>query len=159
MQRPLCLAPIVALLVFLVFAIGAYGQEDPSSVVQRFQDARNRGDVDATMALVATDVSYVSGLACPPERPCIGTDAVRRDVQLFISDGAYSSDIGNSDVSGTIVQVQLGTESSVQSSVGVERTLSDVTAEVRDGQISSWQSVSDVTDPQTAWWLDHQPDR
>src|SRR5579864_7950191 len=107
MQRPLCLAPIVALLVFLVFAIGAYGQEDPSSVVQRFQDARNRGDVDATMALVATDVSYVSGLACPPERPCIGTDAVRRDVQLFISDGAYSSDIGNSDVSGTIVQVQL----------------------------------------------------
>ena len=159
MHRPLCLAPVVALLAFLVFALGASAQDDPALVVQRFQDASNQGDVDAAMALVAPDLSYIAGPACPAERPCIGTDAIRRDVQLFISDRAYSSSTGNRGVSGTTVRVQLGTERSVQQSIGVERTLSDVTAEVRDGQISSWRSVSDTTDPQTAWWLDQQSPR
>lgn len=157
MPRSLLLAPVLALLAFLTGAVGASAQDDPASVLQRFQDARNLGDVDGAMALVAPDLSYSGGPACPPASPCIGTAALRRDVQLFIADQVYSSSIVSPDVSGTTVHARLASQSPSRSAIGLERTLSDLTAEVRDGQISSWRSGDDATDPQTAWWLDHQP--
>ena len=153
MPRSLLLAPVLALLAFLTGAVGASAQDDPASVLQRFQDARNLGDVDGAMALVAPDLSYSGG----PASPCIGTAALRRDVQLFIADQVYSSSIVSPDVSGTTVHARLASQSPSRSAIGLERTLSDLTAEVRDGQISSWRSGDDATDPQTAWWLDHQP--
>jgi hypothetical protein len=138
----------------------AWGTE-PASVLQRFQDARNRGDVDGAMALVAPDLRYSDsdGAACPPASPCVGTAAMQSDVQLFIAELVYSSSTGTPESSGAAVHARLASQSPGRSAIGLDRTLSDVTVEVRDSRLISWRSEGDATDPQTAWWLDHRPAR
>ena len=41
--------------------------------------------------------------------------------------------------------------------IGVERTLSEITAEVVDGKLVSLRTYADYDDSQTLWWLDHKP--
>ncbi len=151
------LASAVALLSFLTFRFVASVQDDPASVFQRFQDARNQGDADEAMTLVAPNVSYSDGTTCTLEYPCIGTDVMRNDVEVFVSEDAHSSATGKSEMSGAVIRTQLACQSPGRASIGLERTLSDVTIEVRNGHIVSWRSVSVANDPQTDWWLHHRP--
>jgi hypothetical protein len=129
---------------------------DPAAVLLRFQDARNRGDMQSAMALVAPELVYVGGPTCPPESPCVGTDALRHDLDQFSANQEYSSSAAGPDVSGTTVRVRFAIQSPGRSAIGLDRTLADVTATVQDGQLTSWRTLSVWTDPQTAWWLDHQ---
>ena len=156
MHRALFLTPVVALIGLTVWTATASAQEDPALVLLRFQDARNRGDMESAMALVAPDLVYIGGPTCPPESPCLGTEALRHDLQQFSADQEYSSTAAGPDVSGMTVRVMFASQSPGRSAIGLDRTLSDVTATVQDGQLTSWRSVSLWTDPQTAWWLDHQ---
>ena len=156
MHRALFLAPVVALIGLILWTAIASAQEDPASVLLRFQDARNRGDMESAMALVAPDLVYIGGPTCPPESPCVGTEALRHDLEQFSADQEYSSSAAGPDVSGTTVRVRFALQSPGRSAIGLDRTLSDVTATVQDGQLTSWRSVSVWTDPQTTWWLDHQ---
>src|SRR5690348_14348220 len=71
MHRRLFLALAVALIAVNLPTATVSGQEDPASVILRFQDARNRGDVESAMAFVAPGLVYTGGAACPPESPCV----------------------------------------------------------------------------------------
>jgi hypothetical protein len=150
------LTPLAALLALLVSGVGASAQSDPVYVLQSFQDARNVGDLDGAMALVADDMSYIGGPACPPETPCLGVDAMRGNVQRYIAGQEQATIVGAPQVSGTVVKAHLESRNPGRLAIGVERTLSEVTVEVRDGQLASWAGTSDATDPQTAWWLAFQ---
>jgi hypothetical protein len=160
MHKLAFIAPALTVAALLTFPFVGTAQDDSAGLFRHFQDARNRGDVEASMALVASDMQYVNeGPVCSPESPCGGYEAFRRNVQLSISDQVFTSVIGSVDVSGPMVQVRLLSTSPSRSAIGVERTLSDVTIEMVDGQITSWRSVSDTADPQTMWWLDHDSSR
>jgi hypothetical protein len=156
-MKILGLLAVATLVAAHVGATAAFAQEDPALILQQFQDGRNRGDVRQAMSLVAADVTYVDGSACPLESPCVGTDRVRREIQAFVFDDGYSYTIGVPEVSGTTIHARLASESTARSAIGISLTMSDVSAEVRDGQVISWRTVSDLTDDQTVWWLDHQP--
>jgi hypothetical protein len=130
---------------------------DPAGVLQRFQDARNQGDVDGAMQLVSDEVRYSGGSACPPQDPCIGADTFRRAVERSIANQVHSTTAGAAQVAGTTVHLSLLASSPGRAAIGVDRTLSDVTAEVVDGRIVSFGSDPDGDDPQTRWWLDHRP--
>lgn len=156
MHRPVFRAPVMALICVFVLSTVASAQQDPASVILRFQDARNRGDIESALALVAPDLVYIGGPTCPAESPCVGAEALRRDLQQFSADKEYTSSAAGPDVSGTTVRIMFASQSPGRLAIGLERTLSDVTVTVQDGQVTSWRSVSLWTDPQTEWWLDHQ---
>ena len=144
-------APLAAL---LFSSIGASAQSDPASVLQSFQAARNSGDLDGAMALVADDMSYVGGPACPPDNPCSGLDVMRGNIERYIAGQDQATIVGAPQVmSGTVVKAHLEYRNPDRLAMGVERTLAEVTVEVRDGQLASWGGISDTGDPQTVTWL------
>jgi hypothetical protein len=158
MLHRLFLASVLALAGCFVVSLGASAEtDDPAAVLQGFQDAQNRGDVEGAMALVASDVSFVGGSACPSDNPCQGTDNMRRALRVFAADHVYSATLGTPEVSGSVVRARLAFQSDSRAAIGIDRTLSDVTVVVRDGQLIEYLGTNDRSDPQTAWWVDHQP--
>jgi hypothetical protein len=153
MKRLLVSAPVAAVFALLASSLGASAQSDPVSVLQSFQDARNVGDLEGAVALVADDMSYVGGPVCPPDNPCIGVDSMRSNIQRYIAGQEQAAIVGAPQVSGTVIKAHLESRSPDRLAIGVERTLSEVTVEVRDGQLASWGGTSDASDPQTATWL------
>src|SRR5215210_7801751 len=97
---------VLALVAVLASAVGVAAQAtDALSVVQRFLDARNAGNVEGTMALVADDMRYVGGPACTPDKPCIGKDFARRNVvENFIPGHTHVTIVGTPQVSGDQVK-------------------------------------------------------
>jgi len=65
--------------------------------------------------------------------------------------------LARAQVSGATVNAQILSTSPARAAIGVDRTLSDVTAEVVGGQIVELDIYPDVYDEQKVWWLDHRP--
>ena len=102
------------------------------------------------MALVADDMSYVGGSACPLANPCIGPQAIRAEVQLFISDHSQSILIGSPLISGTSVTARAETSNDAVRASGLDRVVYNYTVDVQDGKLTSLHGVQDASDPQTA---------
>lgn len=148
----------VALVAFLVSALGVSAQTtDPLSVVQRFVDARNAGDVAGAMALVADDISFVGGPVCTPDKPCVGRDVQQTQVEQFTQKfHAHLTLVGTPQVTGNQVKARTAVSDDRSRAAGVDRLASYLTAEVRDGKIATWVSVLDPSDPQTAKFIAFQ---
>jgi hypothetical protein len=143
--------PVVAFVGLFGPALGVSAQaDDPGSVLQRFVDARNRGDEPGALALVADEISYVDGSACPLVNPCSGPQAVRDDLRLFVSDHARSTLIAPLSVSGTTVTARAETATDAVRAAGVDRVIHAYTAEVRDGKLTRFRAVQDTSDARTA---------
>ena len=156
--RRLGIVIVLALGAFLVPVAGVLAQAtDPLAVVQDFLAARNAGDVAGAAALVAADVRFVGGPACTPARPCLGRDAVRRDiVEQFIPGHAHVTIVGTPVVSGSQVRVRTEVTSDLARAAGIDRWVTNLTAVVQGGEIVSLVGLLDPTDPQTAKYLAFQ---
>jgi hypothetical protein len=119
--------------------------------------ARPRRPRSRSTQTVFSDIRHIEGFTCTPDDPCVGTDSFRRALELSISNQVRSTTLGTPTVAGTTVRVTMLATSPGRNAVGVDRTLSEVTADVVDGKIVSFRSDPDVDDPQTLWWLDHRP--
>jgi len=148
---------LTMLLAVLPASLGAAAADDPATVVQRFFDARNRGDVAGTLALVTDDIRFVFGPSCTPAAPCIGVGAVRTELQDFIAHHAQMTIVGVPQVSGTTVHARIELRADIFSAAGVERIVANATAEVRDGKVANFISVPDASDAQTAQLLAYVP--
>jgi hypothetical protein len=127
-------------------------------VLQRFQTALNQGDPDTAMQLVSEDIRFVGGVSCMPQAPCIGADSFRQRVLLSIANQVQTVTLGDILESGTTARMSVMVTSPGRASIGVDRTFSEVSAEVVDGTITSLATYPDSDDAQTLWWLDHRPD-
>jgi SnoaL-like domain len=152
----LCAALGVGLLLGLPLRTGAQGPDPAATaraVFDRFVDARNRGDEAGMLALVTDDVRFVGGPECPPPAPCLGTEGLRREFQRYMGAQVRVTVVGTPQVAGTTLRARIEASGAAQRAVGVERAISDVTVEVRDGKVASWLGILDARDPQTARWL------
>ena len=140
----------------LPVALGVAAADDPATVLQRFSDARNRGDVPGALALVTDDIRFVGGPFCTADRPCVGTEAVRQDMQQFIAMHVQLTGVGAPAVAGTTVRQRFEARGDTIRAAGVERVISDLTVEVRDGKIVSYLEIPDTSDAQTARALAYQ---
>ncbi len=147
---------IVLLLTLLMAVAPVAAADDPATVLQRFNDARNRGDIAGALALVANDIRFVGGPFCTPDRPCSGAEAVRQDMQQFIAMHVQLTGVGAPAVTGTTVRQRFEAHGDTIRAAGVERVLSDLTVEVRDGKIVSYLEIPDTSDAQTARALAYQ---
>ena len=142
-----------ALLALLGAAPTVAAQDAPATVVQRFFDTRNRYDVPATLALVTDDIRFVGGRFCPPTNPCVGREAVRAELQDFVTNRAQAVFVGAPQVTGTRVVVRYEVRSDIFRLAGVDRIVSTATIEVRGNQLASHVAVPDASDAQTARYL------
>jgi ketosteroid isomerase-like protein len=155
----LVVVAVLALVAVLVSAAGVAAQAtDAPSVVQRFLEARNAGNVAGTMALVADDVRFVGGPFCTPDKPCIGKDAVRQNVvDNFIPGHTQATIVGTPQVSGDQVKARAEQTADLSREAGVDRFIVNLTLGVRDGKITSYVGIPDASDPQTARFLAYSP--
>jgi hypothetical protein len=150
MKRRISVLPVVALVMLFAPALSVSAQADPVSILQQFIDARNQADEPGAMSLVSDDMSYVGGSVCPFANPCVGQQAFRADIRLFISDHSQSILIGSPSVSGTTVSARTEMSNDTVRASGQDRVVFDYTVDVRGGKLTSLRGVADATDPQTA---------
>jgi uncharacterized protein YbaA (DUF1428 family) len=151
MKPRLFVVLIVAFVGLLVPVLNVSAQaDDPMLILQQFVDARNQGDEPGAMALVADDISYVGGSACPLANPCTGPQAMREDFQRFIADHTQVTLIGFPSVSETTVSARAETANDAARAAGVDRVIDAYTVEVRDGKLTSFHTVQDAADARTA---------
>lgn len=143
----------VLLLATLLPTLAVAAAADPATVVQRFLDARNRGDVAAAAAAMTDDIVFVGGANCPATNPCVGIATAREQVRLFYSDHAQATVVGALQVSGATVRGRLEVRADASRAAGVERFLVDLTVELRGDKLASHRSIPDASDPQTAQYL------
>ncbi len=134
------------------FAVAA--ADDPATVFQRFNDARNRADVAGTLALVTDDIRLVGGPQCTPAAPCIGAAAFRTDLENnYIGGHTKVTIVDVPQVTGTTVHARIEVRSDRIRAAGVERIVNNLTVEVRDGKLASYIAVPEMSDAQTAQFL------
>ncbi len=149
---------LILLVAVLPASLAVAAVDDPATVLQRFIEVRNRGDVAETLALVANDIRFVGGPFCTPDRPCIGAAAFRADLEdNFIPAHAQATIVGVPQVTGTTVRARLEVRNDPRiRAAGVDRIINNLTVEVRDEKIANFLSVSDASDAQTAQYLAYQ---
>ena len=118
---------------------------------QQQNDAQNRGDVVAVMALYADDATVQAGGLCA-RAPCAGKAAIQREVERRIAEKAQVKVISLRESSGTATGVLHVVEAGF-ASCGVERILVNFTFVVEGDTMSSWTSNPDFTDPQSAKFI------
>jgi predicted dienelactone hydrolase len=119
------------------------------AVVQTFIDARNAGDIDAALATFAANALYVGGGSCAAATPCMGADAVRRNLEGQKS-VHVSASIVSMQVSGSAVIGRVEGRGDPISAAGIDRNVSAFIAQVPQDKIADWFQVPDLTDTQTA---------
>ena len=150
MKQGVFFLTIAALVALLAPVANVSAQADPMSVLQHFVDARNEADEAGVMTLVADDVSIVDGSACLVENQCVGRQALRAHVQLFVADKTQTLLISPVSVSDATITVRAETSSASIRAAGVDRIVSEYTADIRDGRLTSLRVIQDASDRQTA---------
>ena len=125
------------------------GQPDRAAVVQQFLAAWSRGDLDAAMALVADDVTYIAGPVCTLQEPCRGTAALREFIAGEVRAGqTFTVTELRAAGSGVLGRWEIRNERI--RAAGSERVVVNNLSQVPRDKITVFVSLFDLTDPQTA---------
>ena len=125
------------------------GQPDRAAVVEQFLAAWSRGDLDAAMALVADDVTYIAGPVCTLQEPCRGAAALRVFVEGEIRSG-QSFTVTELRAVGSGVQGRWEIRNELIRAAGLERVVVNNLSQVPHDKITVFVSLFDLIDPQTA---------
>lgn len=143
--------PVLLTAIMLVSARSVLAQStDPVSVLEQYYEARSRGDLVSAMSLVAPDATYTTGPCAPV---CVGAaDIEERELAPAMANGGQYTPV-SINASGDTVTLQIEVRNGITRRIGIDRFLNDISAEVRDGKIVTYNAVSVPSDPQTATYL------
>ncbi len=141
---------LTMLMAALPVAFGVAAADDPATVLQRFNDARNRGDIAGAVALLTDDVRFAEGPMCTADNPCIGVAAARETLEAGARVHVRETVVGTPVVTGTTVRFRAEVRFDNVPVPGVERLIVNSTVDVRDGKIASYIGIEDLSDAQTA---------
>jgi hypothetical protein len=143
-----------ALLIITAAAGAAFAQEGPVAVQQQLFDDLARGDVVAAVALFTDDsvIDAESGLCAPA--PCIGKDAIRKDLERIAADKSRHVTPLNTYVSANVLITRFEARSAIINKAGVDRIILWSIREMRGNKIASTRCcLPERTDAQTARFL------
>ena len=129
----------------------AIAQDDPVAIIQKYTDARARGDLDAALALWADDGIIDGGFGCR-KSPCVGKAAIRKRVERLAKSKAKPTLVATYP-SGSVVTVRQEVRHRNTPKAGVERVINWIIYEVKGGKIVSKRVLRERTDPQTARYI------
>ena len=114
----------------------ALAQPDPVAVFRQAIDARNRGDIEAMIALFTDDAVREDG-SCQP--PCVGLAAVRRSFQQNI-DEHFQANVTSVQGTGDTVSASAEISSDAFRAKGIQKRMTSYTIQLRGGKIARWSS-------------------
>jgi hypothetical protein len=154
-------ATVVAALVALGVAGGAIAQGNREDVQQQLQSALSRGDVAAALALFTDDavIDAESGLCA--DTPCVGKDAIRKDLERLAADKSRHITVLNTYAAGNVLVTRFEARSATIQNAGLDRIVLWSIREMRGGKIASIRCcLPERTDSQTArfvQWEEQHP--
>lgn len=131
--------------------------DDPATVLQRFNEARNSGDIAGAVALLTNDVRFAEGPDCPADNPCIGVAVARATLEDGARVHVRETVVGTPVVTGTTMRFRAELRFDNVPVPGVERLILNATVDVRNGKIASYIDIPDLSDAQTAKLIAAQP--
>ncbi len=144
------IAVLLTMLIALLPVVGVAAADDPATLLQRFTDARNRGDIAGAVALLTDDVRFAEGPSCTADSPCIGVAAARATLEDGNRVHVQVMVVGTTVMTGTTVRFRAEVRFDNVRTPGVERIIVNGTMDVRGGKIASYIDVPDMSDAQTA---------
>lgn len=130
----------------------AHAQTSPTALVQRWTDAVNANDLDTALSLLSDNV-VIEGLLCNSLVPCSGHDLASLIIASFAGGGGTLalSDLSSAD--GTVTATAR-IRAPFLADLGIDRLLASFTAELVDGLIARLSLQPDLSDPQTAAFIE-----
>jgi hypothetical protein len=161
MSRSFCVVTLFAATLLLAASTGALAQSDPAALLEKHDEAINRGDAAGALALYADD-AVIDGGGCAAA-PCVGTAAIQKELARRVADKPHIT-ILKQYVSGNVVTSRVEFRSDTVKQAGVERVIGWVITEMQGEKIVYRRgSIPDRSDPQTArfaeWVRTHPPAR
>jgi hypothetical protein len=126
---------------------------DKASVLLRWWDAEDRGDVDGSVAQFASNAVYIGTTVvgiCTMQTPCTDLDGIRRQIERNVGLN-FCTTIRSLQVSGSVLTGEREISSDFDYSIGIERVVQSFIAVVQDGQITFTAGVLNAGDPDTAY--------
>lgn len=154
-------ATVLVALVALGVAGGAVAQSGRDDVQQQIQSALSHGDISAALALFTDDavIDAQSGLCA--DNPCVGKDAIRKDLERLAADKTRRITVLNTYAAGNMLVTRFEARSATIEKAGFERIVLWSIREMRDGKIASIRCcLPERTDSQTArfvQWEEQHP--
>jgi hypothetical protein len=161
MSRSFCVVTLFAATVMLAASTGALAQSDPAALLEKHDEAINRGNVAGALALYADD-AVIDGGGCAAAS-CVGTAAIQKEPERRVADKPHIT-ILKQYVSGNVVTSRVEFRSDTVKQAGVERVIGWVITKMQGEKIVYRRgSIPDRSDPQTArfaeWVRTHPPAR
>jgi hypothetical protein len=123
------------------------------AVTGRRAGAAARRDVAGILATYADD-AVLEGYGLCALRPCVGHDAIRREIERSFADNTMGTNIvGTLQVSADTQTNRVELRADSITRAGVERIIVSTTHVVRDNRIVLSRQALDESDPQTARFL------
>jgi ketosteroid isomerase-like protein len=159
MKRLLVLATGMVFVVLLAVHASAPAASHPGAVRDKLQEAINRGDLAAAVALWTDDAAIDNPTACP-EAPCVGKASIQKDMERRINSKNRPKTLKHY-ASGNVLMTRVELSSANTAKAGVDRIRLWLTYEMKGDKIA-WERgpLYERTDPQTAKfvaWQKTQP--
>jgi ketosteroid isomerase-like protein len=138
-----------------VWGIAAHtvlAQTDPGALHEEYIAAVNSGDSTAVVALYAPDAEFLGGGGCTPA-PCQGTTAIRRAYDTLVAQHTQVT-LLEQYADGDTLHARTEFRNDLTQLAGVDRIVSNVTLELNGDMIGSLRAESDLTDEQTAHFIE-----
>lgn len=122
----------------------ASAQVDLVDIYQQHFDARNAGDLDGAMALLTEDAVFEGSVGCSASAPCVGTEAIRAELESFSAQNAQVT-ISSAELTDDTVTSQWELTSDCTQAAGMERFTGSATVQFAGDKISSFVAENDLT--------------
>lgn len=146
----------IGLLLALAPGLGtAAAQEegaDLASALHAYVDAYNGGDADAAAATFTDNAVWVSPAAtgpCSQQTPCLGRDAIHRQLQAGVA-AHQCLTLLDTTVIGSAVAAPIELRRDDFREIGIERTRNVWLVQVSQGKLVALYVLNDLADPQTS---------
>jgi ketosteroid isomerase-like protein len=156
-MNKLTILPVLLVSILTVAPTMAIAQGDPVAIIQKYFDARARGDLKAALALWADDAVIDGGGRCW-KSPCVGKAAIRKRFERLAKNKAKPT-LNAIYPSGNVVTTRLEVRHNLARKAGVERLITWTIYEVKGGKIVSQRTLRERTDPQTARYIKWNEER
>jgi ketosteroid isomerase-like protein len=150
-----CLAALMLIAVVALAACAAQPTPTPVpstpapdlvALFRQYMDSHS-GDLNETLALL-TDDAVVNGMGLCAPSPCVGKDAIRKDIERGLAAHTQHTSF-DAQASGNTVTARIGHRNDASRAAGIDQYVVLVTIEFRGGKIASMTRKYDLSDPQT----------
>lgn len=140
-------------------AIAAPDDAQPVLSYVRYEDAFNRGQIDAALEQFTDDALVIAGPVCTPQAPCVGKAAIREGLLARFVAVNIAVRIREIQFDGTHLRTRVEISHDGLRKAGYTRVLGNDNLEFRGGKIASLIFVLDRSDGQTLRFTTPPPDK